>query len=425
MEIPFCLSWVSQSTIHGILDVNSYVPSFSEFELLIHKPVQWALQRTLQRSILIGKELFFGLNYNNDSNALKSKFPFFLWTLANKILTNDAFKLTNKIYDLGEFALDDIIDDHKQNMKWISNLLPSNPNIADQSQSEQDKKIVTIDYPIKVLWRRIFGIKNYFKDCKIYWIEDKSNALKRAEFIEGPIGEPVDEKLFTEGNINIHLLKDENTAQKIKNFKTYQEFYIEFDKLVADNNFNIFIIDMYFQLKGDNKKYRLKIYGDNIISRLREKENATRLFKNLVVVFTHGSSPFIVSRSKALNADLVVFKKQLAIGGHSGEVVDAHCMLFWSIFWPLSVLRYICKLFQRIIDTKPADELKLLIERLNEEVGFLCHEGIFYFWQEWLGNVKRTLSKWNVILASHEASKANLDTLNQKLANLLKHAYFK
>lgn len=418
LKIPLCLSWVSKSTISNVHDVTVFIPSFSEFSLFENKPVQWTLQRTLQRHICSGKDLYFDLDYKSSYNAIESKYPFYLWALANKINTNNSSKLTNKIYDLGEFALDEMV--HQDDLCWISNLFPIEPNDRGQEKSDQKERITPISIPIKKLWRQVFEIIKYFTDCKIYWIEDRPNALKRAGFIEGEIDENVDESIFAEGHINIHLVKDENIPPKIKDVKTIEELYLEIDSLANQKCFNIFIVDMYFILKEKG----LKIFGDNIIRRVREKESYGRMLKNLVIVFTHGSSPFVVSRSKALHADLIVFKRLMPMGGHHGEEVDPNFMLCWSIFWPLSIIRYICKLFQEIIDTEPGEKLKKLIERTNEEVGLLCPEGIFYFWREWIRNAKLTLSKWNVILASHEAHKANLDTLKQKLANLLNHAFF-
>ena len=307
VKIPFLVSWVSQSTIENIQNVTVYVPTVSEYELISHKPMQWALQRCLQRPILFGKDVFFDENYSTNTDATKSKYPFYLWPLANKIVCNEPNSLVEEIYNYGEFSLEENL--FPSQLNWFTNLFPLSP------KDEKDSQIRHIEYNEyipQVLLKKIFAISSIFSKFYIFWIEDQERAFKRA----GLKPESEDDKVVPDC-INLHYLEDEKTFKIIthtfeieKVFTEFKKFHLNIlqkitNKLGTEHGdrryFKVFIIDMYFTFREKKgSEPQKKIIGDNFINWIRSQEKTEGELKSLIIVFTHGCSPYVVSEPKRL-----------------------------------------------------------------------------------------------------------------------------
>jgi len=412
IKIPFFVTWVSETAIEDIHNVNVYIPSISEFELLRSKPVQWALQSILKRPLLIGEDVFFDKNYRHDQEARKSRYPFFLWPLANKILCNNINALIDRIYDYGEFNLSEIVT--LANLEWLF-FSPKSSN-----SSYLDIK------PHQAL-KYIFDMSTMFTEFKIYWIEDQKRPFVRAG---------LKAEMFEENKINLYLLKYENSKcapEKIISTPLPEKLYAELDKIISKTSFNVFIVDMYFILRNDNGSETKKILGERIIKRLRANESGDGNLRNLIIVFTHGSSPYIVSRGEALNADLVIFKSPvISKGSHHGhgKDIDSHSidpqfLLIWSIFWPIAILHYICNHLKELLKENESDKVKELLVRTDMEVGQLCPEGVFFFWEKWIEELKKTLRKWNAILVSRKVNQKDLNSLREEIKTILKKSFYR
>jgi len=359
------------------------------------KPIAWTLKRVLEGFLLSGRDLFF------PSQANPQEISFYRWPLARRLLTNNQRALKVILYDLGEFELAEKVKE--SSLKEMFNLfLP----ISLEGESMRE-----IPASVEGLWKKVFAVGNIFKDFTIYWIEDRKEPLEETGLFFRKKG------LFAQ-EVNLCEFKKSKIGEKVKKvIYTTLKSINELVEKIKWERFNVFIVDMYFE----GKNGEISILGDDIIELIRaEEKRQDSLYHNLVIVYTAGSSPFIVSKAKALTADLVVFKGKGLVGGHQGSSVGGKFRLFWGIYWPLALLRHIYDQLKEIEGKQELDRKDF--SKLYQEINKLCPRNVFFFWEDWLNEVKESLRDWEMILANHpqnSKSKRFISDVKEKVSRLL------
>lgn len=381
LTLPYMLVWPLRKGDGEATDIAVFIPP--------SKPIVWILKRVLEGFLLSGRELFF------PSQTSPQEISFYRWPLARRLLTNNQRALKEVLYDLGEFELAEKVE--QSTLKGMFNLfLPVSLWGGGMGKASA---------PVNGLWDRIFEVGNVFDGFTVYWIEDRKKPLEET-------GLSFDkEKGFSKQEINLCEIK-KGKKVKCTSLKNINELG-EKDW----RGFNVLIVDMYFEEESERT---ISVLGDDIIELVRaEEKKQNELYHNLVIVYTAGSSPFIVSRAKALSADLVVFKGSAR--GHQGSALEGRFHLFWGIYWPLSVLRYI---YNRLGKFNEKPELNRDdFCKLYQEINKLCPPNVFFFWEDWTNEVKESLRNWEMVLTNHpqnSKSKVLIKEVEEKVKDLVK-----
>ncbi len=383
------------------------------------RPMECVLRAILGSSSLTkGLEVFF-LQETEDE---KRQAPFYLLSTYDKIITIDVKQTKEILYELGELQAAERVE----SIPFVY--------LAEGISTERDGLVSP-----SAIWKVIFDKLSRFRKSSIYWIEDDINVLIKAgisppsrmesdqvNLLDKSRGEAIfiSRLDWEEDNAKVVWNCDKSAFWSIDESRSWQsQIVTKLDEILGKkrtrDGFNIFIIDVYLG-KGKN----ISIFGDKPIDIIRNAEYNKREVRPLIISWTAGISPYLISMIKSIGADFVIFKGAYGTG-HGGVMRGGEetglFYLLGAIYWPLSIVAYTCKKLKKIlgkakkkggIDT---EDLTVSIRELKAEVDRLYPRHYVVFWEGWIENLFAVLTKWEFAL--NRGSMGSVSSLREDFIN--------